>query len=59
MKIIHRGHALTQQQVATIMPVLRDHVHGMFSSFAEFEEAVDEALDDAGLPVPPDGEVRH
>jgi len=51
MKIILRGHVLTQAQLDAIVPVLNLHMHGRISK-AKFESAAEQACADAGCPVP-------
>ena len=53
MKITHRGHVLTQQQLKVLTPVLNDHMHGKIGS-SKFKAACDKALEAAGCPVPPE-----
>lgn len=51
MKIILRGHLLTQEQLDAIVPVLNQRMHGRLSA-AKFEAAAEKACADAGHPVP-------
>jgi F0F1-type ATP synthase delta subunit len=51
MKIIHRGHSLTQQQLDALVPVMNRYMHGEIKK-RDFEAEVDKALEAAGCPVP-------
>ena len=51
MSLVHRGHALTQQQCDALVPVINANMQGYFS-IKKFIAACDEALEAAGCPVP-------
>lgn len=52
MKIIHRGHVLTQQQLDALVPVLNRSMQGDIKK-RDFEAECDKALEAARCPVPP------
>lgn len=53
MSIIHRGHALTQQQLDAIVPVMNRSMHGEIK-MKNLGAEIDKALEAAGCPVPAD-----
>lgn len=52
LKIIHRGHNLTQQQLDALVAMLNRYMHGEIKK-RDFDAEVDKALEAAGCPVPP------
>lgn len=50
LSIIHRWHALTQQQLDALVPVLNQHMQGKIKK-RDFEAECDKALEAAGCPV--------
>lgn len=52
MRIIHRGHELSQQQLDAIVPVLNASMRGKHPGKKRLEAALDKALEAAGCPVP-------
>lgn len=59
MRIIHRGHELSQQQLDAIVPVLNESMRGKHRGKHRLEAAIDKALGAAGCPVPAESVTRQ
>lgn len=59
MRIIHRGHELSQQQLDAIVPVLNESMRGKHPGKKRLEAALDKALEAAGCPVPAESVTRQ